>query len=88
MRYVLHDQYISSWEENRSGVTVHLNDDGARKLHSVTRYRKGYPLEIYANRCLIETQTIHGKSDRDLTLDVSGDTRDRLIANLPPGKKS
>ena len=89
MRFDIRSEYVASWEDTWDGVTVHLNQEGSRKLRSVTRDRQGKNLEIYANRCLVQTSTIDQVfGGGPLDLDISGGTESRIKAILPAEKKS
>ena len=90
VRFALRDDNIASWEEKGDGIAVHLNNEGRRKLVSITRNNPGSEMEIYAGRIFLTSSVIHNTLKGDnLYVEIDNDdVKDQVLAMLPQSKKT
>lgn len=87
VRFALRDDYVTSWEPANGGIVAQLNNEGKRKLTSLTRNNPGSEMEFYAGRIFLGSQTIgHTLRGDNLFVTVDDDVMELALAQMPHGK--
>ena len=89
VRFALRDDNIASWKEKGDGIAVQLNEEGQRKIASLTRQNPGSELEVYVARTLVAVSTVN-RPIRGLNvyLPVDDDKIEAVEALLPASKRA
>ncbi|PZP56949.1 MAG: hypothetical protein DI586_02030 [Micavibrio aeruginosavorus] len=90
VRFALREDNITSWQEMDDGVAVELNQEGQRRLSSMTRNNLGSEMEIYAGRIFVTSEKISRPlRGQKIYVEIDNDdVRDNVLAMLPRNKKS